>query len=121
MGVRDLSTLGKTLSGRRRAPAALREPRDQADPHPDRRQNHVEDEETEGEEYAPEGPVEPWNGSLHACWRRDGSPAHAGAAMARSCTIRMIRCAVSSIARFETSMMGQPSRLWISPAYSSSS
>src|SRR5688500_2333211 len=121
MGVRDFSTLGKTLSGRRGAPAVLREPCDQADPHPDRCQDHVEDKEAKGEEHAPEGPVEPWNGPLRARRRRYRSAAHAGAAMARSCTILMIRCAVSSIARFETSMMGQPSRLWISSAYSSSS
>ena len=36
-----------------------------------------------------------------------------GAAIALLLTRLMMRCAVSSIARFETSMTGQPSRRWI--------
>src|SRR3954471_1315084 len=75
--------------------APLAEPGHEPDPHPDRREHDIEDEEPEREQHHPEGPVV----ERHL---RLGPHAGASACRRRCSTSLMMRLAVSSIARLET-------------------
>src|SRR4051794_1971905 len=81
--------------------AELGQPRHRAQAEPDRREQHVEDEESEGERRQPEHPP-PESNRLLRLQRAD-----------LCSTWRMIRSAISSIESSETSITGQPSRRWI--------
>jgi len=91
----------------------LREPGDRPQPHPDRRQQHVEGEVGDEQDRPPERPAAERYGPLllHAC----------AASALRSSTTRSTRCAVSSIESSEMSITGQPSLRWSFVACSSSS
>src|SRR5512146_631798 len=100
-------------------PAAPRlelcKPRQGAQAHPDRRQQHVEEDERNSEPTPPDGPTPPGHRRLRP---------HVVLALAsalRPSTVRRIRCAVSSIESSEMSITGQPRRRWIADASSSSS
>jgi len=100
------------------AGAKVREPRRGAEAHPDRRQQHVEDEHGRAERQPPGDPAPERDRRLRlhvagACARTPFS--------ARRCsTSRITRAAVSSIDKSEISITGQPSRRCSASASSSS-
>ena len=101
------------------APAAgaeLRQPGKSSEPQPDRRQQHVEDDEGEAEEAPPQSPAPQGHRRL-----RFHLASGAAASAFRPSTVRRIRWAVSSIESSEMSITGHPSRFCTAAASSSSS
>src|SRR5213592_1749844 len=81
-----------SLSAVAAAPGAeLRQPGERPDADPDRRQQHVEEDEREAENAPPDGPAPPRNGRLRL------HVTSTAASALRPSTVRRMRCAVSSI------------------------
>ena len=92
--------------------AELRQPRQRPQAKPDRREDHVEEQVADREQEPPQKPPsERYRRSLF----------HEVTSARRLATMRMMRCAVSSIEASEISNTGQPSRRWTAAACSSSS
>src|SRR5207247_7363076 len=99
--------------------AKLRHPGKRTQTDPDRRQEHVEDEDARGGGRPPHAPPPKRDRSLSRRLRIDVHEAFASSR--RRSTMRMIRAAVSSTDSSVTSITGQPSRRWTAAAWSSSS
>jgi hypothetical protein len=98
------------------------QPGDKSNEHPRWREQAVEHDEPEAKEKYPERPVvETHLRLLVSAHPVASSLGRITGSAFRDSIRRIARCAASSMARWVTSITGQPSRLWRSAAYSSSS
>ena len=100
------------------ARAEVGQPGHGAQAHPDRRQQHVEDDDGAGQDRPPGCPAPGRDAGLRL--HETGACAPVPASARRCSTSRITRAAVSSIERSEISITGHPRRRWSVSASSSS-